>query len=55
MQEYLEKNYDEELVESEEETIKLTLNALLEVVKKFYVTYGFPMSLAKYIFQRSRR
>ena len=34
MQEYLEKNYTDELVESEEDTIKLTLNALLEVEKK---------------------
>lgn len=55
MQEYLEKNYNEELVESEEETIKLTLNALLEVVKTFYTTYAFPMSLTKYIFQRGQR
>lgn len=34
VQEYLEKNYTDELVESEEDTIKLTLNALLEVEKK---------------------
>lgn len=33
MREYLEKNYPEEGIESSEETIKLALRALLEVVE----------------------
>ena len=47
VQEFLEKNYSDELIESDDETIKLALKALLEVRNKITVFNSFKGNVFK--------